>query len=242
MKTLPLSNFFHKSILQLFIVLSAVAFSSCSDDDPNPDEPGVSVPSDADGYLIADRTSENGGSSTLNSARAAFSNTPGVTAAFLNVGTVKCNTVTLTNISNYYQNVGSVNFTAGTLKWEVSGGSGFGAFTRDGLTFPTKPVVSSSENVSRSGGYTVTHNAISGADKIMYTIGSAATPSKLKFKWAASSSSTSMSYSSSDLSGFSIGEDVRIIVTAYKLSTETLGGKRIYIQTSSQDVKDGIIN
>ncbi|MCB0507615.1 MAG: hypothetical protein R2739_05350 [Chitinophagales bacterium] len=224
-------------ILTLFISL---ALSSCKKDGIESDGVPLIVPSDADGYLFASRATIQGETDPSFIGSAAFSNTPGVTANFVNVGTVKCNDATCNNISNVYSSY-FANFTSGNLKWEISGGNGFGAFTKSGLTFPSIPVITSGTNVTKSG-FTVTNNAVTGADKLLYTIGSTAIPSKLKLKWASSTSATSMTFSASDLSDFTVGESVGIIVNAYKVSSETLGGKNIYIRIWSQYLQEGTIH
>lgn len=236
MKTMNQIKNFKIGILSmaLFITLGLV---SCRENNVDAREGNISVPSDADGYLIAGRTSIDGVSPAFDLCQAAFSNTPGVAGSLVDVGAIKCNNTALTKSTLNAYILAFPNYTAGTLKWEVAGGNGFGAFTKDGLTFPSRPVLTSSDNVTKSG-YTITHTAVTGADKVYYTIVPSADPSKLTLK-SASGSSTSMTFSASDLNRLTAGEDVGFTVTAYKLTTETLGGKKIYIQISSQDMRIG---
>lgn len=220
-------------------LLISTALISCKKETTNnpASNPSLAVPADADGFLRASRTSSDGSTATLNVAQAGFSNTPGVTSNFVDVGVVKCNTVSLTKLVNNTYNAPalSLDFSAGNLQFQIDGGNSFGAFNRTGLTFPLMPNITSTANVTKSG-FTITNTSASGANVLLYSITQTGSTTPIS-KWASSGTATSITFSASELSSLTVGATVGIGVSAYKITTETLGGRKIYMQIGSVAIK-----
>ncbi|MDB4534079.1 hypothetical protein N9242_04335, partial [Vicingaceae bacterium] len=147
-------------------------------------------------------------------------------SSFIGAGTVKLNTNTLTqNPNNSYVFVPGTTMPtgisfAGNVSWDVSGGNGFNAFTKNvTIGFPTVSEITSSATVTKSTGYTVTVNNVSGADSVLFLVGG--------IDKTISGNATSCTFSSSELSSLANGT-AAVQVAAYISTNETIGGKVIY--------------
>lgn len=145
---------------------------------------------------------------------------------YVDVGTVQLNSNPLTkNPNNSYtytpgqSNPTGIDFSGG-VNWNVAGGNGFTAINKNvTLGFPTVSEITSSSTVSKTSGYTLTVNTVTGADSVLFLIGDV--------NKTIAGNATSCTFSSSELSSLSNGSTVAQ-VAAYISTNETLGGKIIY--------------
>lgn len=150
-----------------------------------------------------------------------FSANPVVRA---NVGTVEANGTTLDYEGETYVNKPSATDVEGIdwsngVNWSVSGGSGFPAFTHSPTNaFPTVTEITSPATVTRSAGYTLTCDAVTRADKVLFLVGDV--------QFIATGNVTSHTFSASDLSGLDAGTNF-VQIVPYTLSDQTFGGKTI---------------
>ena len=115
-------------------------------------------------------------------------------------------------------NAEGVDFTSG-VSWQVAGDDGFGGFTHVPTNvFPSSSAITSSKEVVKANGYTLSCSTISNADSVLFLIGDV-------YK-IAGGNTTSYTFTATDLSGLSTGDNVAQIVP-YTLSSATLGGKNI---------------
>ncbi|HRN43037.1 MAG TPA: hypothetical protein PK649_13345 [Vicingus sp.] len=157
----------------------------------------------------------------------------------VSAGTVMLNSTTLTlNSNNSYTNtIGTTNptgidFTSG-VSWDVSGANGFNAFTKNvTLPFPTVSEVTSSATITKSSGYTLTVNTVTGADSVMFLIGGVSK--------TLAGNATSCTFSSSDLSSLNNGTTV-VQVAAYTYNSETIGAKTIYFGNETVQSKTATV-
>ncbi len=98
---------------------------------------------------------------------------------------------------------------------------------------PGSPKISSSTTIQKSGGYTVTHNPVSGATKIMYTI---ADGKGKEVQKELAGSATSCNFTAAELAAFSTSKTGMIQASAYRVDEETSGGKKIYYIRMSSHV------
>lgn len=115
-------------------------------------------------------------------------------------------------------NAEGVDFSSG-VSWTVAGDNGFGGFTHVPTNvFPTSTPITSSEEVVKANGYTLSCNSISNADSVLFLVGEV---SKIM-----GGNTTSYTFTAAELSSLSTGDNVAQIVP-YTLSSATLGGKNI---------------
>lgn len=161
------------------------------------------------------------------------------TSNMVSAGTVQLNSNALTlNSNNSYSytitttNPTGIDFTSG-VNWDVSGGNGFNAFTKNvTLAFPTVSEVTSSATIIKSSGYTLTVNTITGADSVMFLVGGVSK--------TLAGNATSCTFSSSDLSGLNNGTTV-VQVAAYTYTNETVGTKNVYYGNETVQSKTATI-
>lgn len=220
-------------IASLFLGLT---FTACDKDDDkaDPTTPTSSSSSSsnnnpisfngADGTLIAVKSSTAAGPVTIDigSAVAVFYNSGNL----VDVGTVNAEGTDLTkNSNNSYTASASASSPMGIsytipINWVVSGANGFASFSEDNNNnFPTASAVTSGATVSKSNGYTLSTSSISGADSVLFTIGSV--------NKVMSASTTSYTFSSSELSGLANGSNV-VSIAPYNFYNKTISGKNIY--------------
>lgn len=143
-------------------------------------------------------------------------------SSFLNAGTVSCETEELSiNANNSYTftpgttNAEGIDF-QGQIDWDVTGNGSVGAFNHTvGIGFPTVGDINSGTTVSLSNGYTLSVPSITGADSVIFMVGGVL--------FTEPGSTTSHTFSSSDLSGLTAGTSVAQ-VAAYKTEQATVGG------------------
>jgi len=94
----------------------------------------------------------------------------------VDVGTVSLNDKALDKISNnYITNVSAsqptgVDFSKG-IKWAITGGSGFTAFTHNVInSFPGTGTFTGEKTLTKANGYSIGFTSVSGADSIIYAI------------------------------------------------------------------------
>lgn len=142
----------------------------------------------------------------------------------VNVGTVKLNSKTMDYQGETYIATASqtdptgIDFSSG-VTWEVSGGNGFGAFTYTPTnTFPSATSITSSSTVTKSAGYTLTCNTVTGADSVLFLVGDV--PKTL------GGNATSCNFTSAELSGLSNGTQL-VQIVPYSMVSAVVGGKNI---------------
>ena len=146
--------------------------------------------------------------------------------SFLEAGTVNLNSLTCTKQDNNtyvfqpsQQNPTGIDFGSG-VSWSVSGAANVDAFSYDPtISFPEVEAISSGEVVNKANGYTLTTSSITGADSVIFQIGSV-----LK---TLPGNSTSCNFSSTDLSGLTTGTSI-VQIAAYKMENQMITGKNYY--------------
>lgn len=228
----------------LLLFAAALVFTACDKDeddvippfdDPTPTEDTTPVTpqiAGADGSLWAVKsltTTEVAGmvfDTEIGIAVGAFNNN-GDFDDLVDVGTVKADGNTLTKYENnsYSLTPSQTNPTGidfgNDVEWEVAGGSGFGAFTTtSSIPWPEFSEITSGTTVSKSAGYTVTVDWVTGADSVLFMVGSV-----IK---TIPGNAVSCAFSAGDLADVSTGTSV-VTVAPYVSAPETLGGKTIYV-------------
>ncbi len=223
-----------------FVLLCSLGMlvSSCKKEDlipeiPEPEPTPVStpsgsttpVPSNADGVMwaIKSTSSVQGFTIEIGTAVGFFMNG---TTDLVNVGTVSVNSNNLSMASNNaYTFAPTQTMPTGldlsSTEWSATGANGHAAFTYDAssLVFPTGSSITSSGTVTKANGYTLTCSTVSGADSTLFMVGNVSK--------TISGSANSCTFSSSELSGLSVGTSV-VMIVPYKLMQATVNGKNYY--------------
>lgn len=228
----------------LIALATVVSLSACKKDETEP--PVVDVPSGGGSTNTTPSTTPtfNGAAAVLAAVSTASTQTiPGLGevavdintgAAFFHddagtgvqVGSVSLNSNALSFLNGAYTftpgatNPLGIDFNSG-VTWEVAGGNGFSAFTRNAtaIAFPTAGAITSSATVDRSAGYTLTTDFVNSADSVYFIIGNV-----LLRRGANTGTCT---FSASELGGLSAGQSLAM-VAAFNYYSETIGGKEIY--------------
>lgn len=168
----------------------------------------------------------------LGTAVVAFNDAAG-SNTYIDAGTAKCNTKTLTKQSNnsyIFQpsqtDISGIDFSSGS-SWDVSGAGSIPAITHTFSTFPSTPTITSDkETVTRANGYTFSTTAISSADSVLYVISSG----NNYVKKSVAGNVTSVTFSASELSALDASSYGLIQVTpyAYQTNTTVVPGKKVY--------------
>lgn len=142
----------------------------------------------------------------------------------VNVGTVKVNGETMSNNSNYYMTTVSqtqptgLDFSGG-IQWEVSGGSGFSAFTHTVTNaFPVASGFTAGETLTSGENYTISFTNVTGADSIIFVVNDVAKSVSGKTK--------SYTFTSAQLSALKKGAGV-VQAAPYNYKIVNYGGKDI---------------
>ena len=150
----------------------------------------------------------------------------GNTGSLLDAGTVTVNSKSLSKQAN-----NSYTYTPGTtdvsgidfgsnVEWSVGGASSVAAFSyTTTITFPKITAITSSETVEKTSGYTLSASGISGADSIIFQVGSVVK--------TLAGNSTACTFSSSELSGELAGTSIAQ-VAAYKWEDREHNSKTYY--------------
>ncbi|MDG1476352.1 MAG: hypothetical protein P8Q14_04345 [Vicingaceae bacterium] len=153
---------------------------------------------------------------------------------FVDVGALQLNGNALTlNPNNSYVFVPGTTMPLGitfnSVDWSVAGGNGFPAITKNvTIGFPTVSEITSSANVTKANGYTLSVNNVSGADSVLFLVGG--------INKTIPGNATSCTFSSNELSGLDDGATV-VQVAAYISTNETLSGKVIYYGNETVQTK-----
>lgn len=239
-----------------FVALSLSIFiSSCKKDTITPTTPTTSTtpttptPGDADGVLAAVRTKISVNTPVIGTvsydiglAVAAFGSTSANFAAgtFTDAGAITSNTKTLTKQSNntYMYQLGTTDYTgidySSNVSWTVAGAGSIPAFSKNlGNVFPTFPTITSGTTINKSSAFTITNDAVSGADSILYVI----TSGNNTLKKTLVGTATSCTFSVSELSVLNATTSALIQVNAYNATLEIVSGKKIYYVNEATDNK-----
>lgn len=248
----------HKhSILKTFafaIFCFSIFITSCKKETVTPTTPTSTTPTtptpgDADGVLAAVRTKISVNTPVIGTvsydiglAVAAFGSTSANFAAgtFTDAGAITSNTKTLTKQSNnaYIYQLGTTDYEgidySSNVSWTVAGAGSIPAITKNlGNVFPTFPTITSGTTITKTSPFTITHDAVSGADSILYVI----TTGSTTLKKTLGGSSTSCTFTASELSALSASTSALIQVNAYNATFEILSGKKIYYINEATDNK-----
>ncbi|TFV97621.1 hypothetical protein E4S40_02940 [Algoriphagus kandeliae] len=240
---------------QILILSAAIMWlgTSCNSDDDDPQQQTqanpIPTPGDADGILAAIKAKSNLPSGTpsvpgisdilLDVANANFYSSSGGSSSLVNVGEVSLNDFPLQNLNNTYVN----DFTDVTLginsgqnnDWVVAGANGFDGFTHTtGKVMPGVVRFSASipDEISIGGDVSLSIESVpSNVDNILWVISDG---DKVVTKEARS---TSITFSSSELSGLRSTSQGIVQVAAYNTESRTVGGKKIYFINETVDSK-----
>ncbi|MCS5489411.1 hypothetical protein [Algoriphagus limi] len=227
--------------------------TSCNNDDDEPQQQTqanpIPTPGDADGILAAIKAKSNLPSGTpnvpgisdilLDVANANFYSSSGGNSSLVNVGDVSLNDFPLQNLNNTYVN----DFTDVTLginsgqnnDWVVAGANGFDGFTHTtGKVMPgvVRFTASIPDDISISGDVSLSIESIpSNVDNLLWVISDG---NEVVTKEARS---TSVTFSSSELSGLRSTSQGIVQVAAYNTESRTVGGKKIYFINETVDSK-----
>lgn len=143
----------------------------------------------------------------------------------VNVGTVTANNNTDLDYEGetYISKPGTndpqgINWSSG-VTWKITGDNGYTAFTHTPSNrFPTVSAITSNATVTKSAGYTLSCNTITGADSVLFLVGDVAK--------TLGPTATSHTFSASDLSSLANGTNIAQIVP-YTFSSKDFGGKTI---------------
>jgi len=239
-----------KTSTTLLIALSAfvISLSSCKKDDDSNTNTNPTPVSTTDLFDFSDSWGLLAGVKTvtfqtipviggtqeidLGTAVVAFNDAAG-SNTYLDAGTAKCNTKTLTKQSNnsyVFQpsqtDITGIDFSSGS-DWEVTGAGSIPAITHSFNTFPTTPTITSNkETVTRANGYTFSTSSVSYADSVLYVISSG----NNYVKKSVAGNVSSVTFTASELSTLDASSYGLIQVTpyAYQTNTTVVPGKKVY--------------
>lgn len=208
------------------VAIGVVLFASCSKDkDEAPASSGTGgtntqvQPPAANGYLSASMVTSSGG--TISNGSGYFKNSSSIPVY---VGTVTLNTLQLdTSYSTYHisGNSSALDLTSGNVLWSVTGDNGYAPFTHtvDDIDFPLVDPITSGDTLHKSDGFTLSCDAVSGADQVEFAINFFVTKTL-------AGNVNSCAFSASELSSLSLGYNV-VTITARKYSVVAINGKTI---------------
>lgn len=238
----------------MLAIVASLFFSACSsDDDKDPRtqsqaNPTPDVPGDANAVLAAIKVNSNvpGGVSVpglsgiaIDVASASFFE-GNVGGSLVSVGEVKLNSKALTVPGGNAYISDPTDFSYEIVSgqdnsWEVAGGSGFDAFSHTTSTkMPDQVLFASSvaESFSKSGDVTVSIASVpSNCQNILWVFSDGNTVVTKESK------TTSVTFSSSDLSGIKATSTGILQVAAYNYESATYGGKKVYFINETVDSK-----
>lgn len=122
---------------------------------------------------------------------------------------------------------------SGNIKWDITNPN----LTKTTSALPGKPTITSGKSITKSSGYTLTNQSSSGAAKVIYSIYSTNGKSVLK---ELNGNSTQCSFTAAELGELGTTKDAIIQTNAYKISTETISGKKVYIINQSSYSVTGV--
>lgn len=241
---------FHHIPLVLSFSLAALLLPGCNKDEDNPDNNSGTTPefsyNDAFGVLVAVKsvsyTSVGGFEVPVeaNSASAFFPTDAGA-STFVDAGTVTIEGKSLDKQSNnmyLYTNYLSP-LTLSNPEWNVSGSGNVPSFSKT-LTRPL-PLFSGysalPSSISKGSGVTIAlGTAVSAADSVIVLIAS----SNNAVIKSVAGNAASVTFSATELSELSAGNQGSVSVSPYNITTETISSKKFYFVNESSYLKTGI--
>ncbi|SFT98176.1 hypothetical protein SAMN04489724_3143 [Algoriphagus locisalis] len=236
----------YNATLWTLLLGAVLTFSACSsDDDINPQtttqtNPTPTAPDDANAVLAAIMSYSDlpsnvpsvpgVGGIAIDVASGSFFN-GGVGSALVNVGDVMLNSKALQipRGNAYINNPMELSYSlaAGqSNSWQVSGGSGFDAFshtTTKRMPSQVKFTASVGDSFSKGSDLTLTIESVtSNTDNILWVVSDGSTTVTKESK------TTSVTFSASDLSGMRATSTGLVQVASYNTEEKTFGGKKVY--------------
>lgn len=146
--------------------------------------------------------------------------------ASIQAGQVRCNDSLFTYQNNAYffqqstSNPTGLDFSGG-VEWDVTGGNGIPAFTRQitAIPFPVVEAITSAITFPRDVDYTLSTTNVTGADSVYFTVGGV-------FK-RLGGNATSCTFTAAELSTLSAGTSI-VQIAAWTYTSEDIAGKTIY--------------
>jgi hypothetical protein len=237
-----------RNALILLSIFSIVGISACTKKTDTPSTPSTAptAPHPADGFgalaAVKTKVSQNvPGYGTididLGVGVAAFGSSSAnfFAGTYVDAGAITCNTKALDKQTGnaYLSSMSTSGFSGSSLgidfgsniNWNVAGSADVPAISKT-LTnaFPTFPEITSASTITKSSGYTLTNNSISGADSILYVIASGSASVKKTLVGSA----TSCTFTASELSALSNSDNALIQVNAYNIQSDIFSGKKYY--------------
>lgn len=238
------SSFHNPSIALMIALGTLVSLSACKKDEAEP--PVVDVPTGGGSNTTTPNTTPTftGAAAVLAAvSTASTQEIPGfgtvavdintgvgyfrdAAGASVQAGTVSCNDNALTYANGAYaytpgaMNPTGIDFGSG-VTWNVGGGNGFSAFTRNtnAIAFPSAGSITSSATVDRSAGYTLATDFVNDADSVYFIIGNVLL--------RRGPNTGSCTFSSSELGALAAGQNLAM-VAAFNYYNENIDGKEVY--------------
>jgi len=112
-----------------------------------------------------------------------------------------------------------ISFSSG-VSWNVTGAGNIPSFSHTvANSFPSASEITSGETVTRSAGYTLTVNSVSGADSVLFIVG--------EVSKTLPGTATSYTFTASELSSLAAGTSV-VMVAPYNYEGAVYGGRTFY--------------
>lgn len=154
---------------------------------------------------------------------------------FLNMGSVNLNNVTFANhlstINYYYVDSTYTNFTA-PYSWSVSGSANFTSTSFTNTTsFPVYPSYTSlPDSISKSAGYSLSLNGLSGCDFVQIQIIGPSGSQYLSPKLIAGNAAN-ISFSASELTGLNTGSNGYFTIKFMKDNVQVMNNKKVNLRS-----------
>ncbi len=232
------------------VILAAMLFAGCGDDDSDPQSRVENViPNnftadmlydypDSEGLLAASQTTlvqsvlgvrDSKTSSGL--ALSVFPEEPGATR-YVTVGSVMCNDKELSvqdrrvyAFEPSFTGMSGIDYSSGTVKWDVSGSEEMESFSHTAEGFPAEISFESNvREIDLSKNYTLEVSAVQNTDSLLYIV---AADGDFVLK-RTDASQTSVTFTADDFAPIKNSEKGLVQVTAFKLFPEEVNGKKLY--------------
>lgn len=219
-------------------LIAMMCFTACEkDDEVKPETPAPTptpknetassnpVPDDAYGVLVAVNSKSGSGIFSVNIGT-------GVALFFedsvlVSAGKVSVNSTELTRSAgnSYYSTPGFANPNGIDFStdrdWTVEGGNGVPAISyNNNRSMPTVGENTSPENVSRSSSYTVSASAVSGADSVIFIVGS--------LSYTAAGNVTSHTFTADEIAENLVNGEAATMVVPYNMNARSYSNKKYY--------------
>jgi hypothetical protein len=228
-------------------LIAMMCFTSCEkeEDDPVVPTPPMNesastnpVPGDADGVLVAVSSKSGSGLFSINvgTGVALFYNG---NAELVSAGVVSVNGTELTKAegNSYYSTPGvsnpqGIDFSS-DRSWVVEGGNGIPAisYKNNGSNYPmpTTGENTSKDNVSRSADYTVSVSTLTGADSVLFILGS--------LTHTAAGNTISHTFKADDIAANLKNGQAAAMVVPYNLNPRSFSNKKFYFINEAVSTK-----